>query len=295
MIKIKEECQGYYKIEAVKPDGSRRILADWFPNLILDSGLNRMGSNSNYLTNCQVGSGSSAPATTQTALVSLTASTSTILADNPSNSGSDPYFARRTITYRFGQGVAAGVLSEVGVGWAATGSLFSRALILDSLGTPTTITVLADESLDVTYELRMYAWVSLGSGSINLNGVDHTFTTKSALAAQWNLSFPFDNAGYTESRCFGFTGTVSSTIDGSPSGVLLGEAQCIAADYTPGSFSRTLNITAGLANWNNASGIGAIQVLAGWSRFQIGFSPSIMKTSTQILTLQVRHSWGRKA
>lgn len=294
MINLREECEGYYKIEAVKADGSRRLLADWFPNLILDAGLDRMGDNLDYLSWCQVGSGSAAPAPTQTTLVARVAGTNATQSDTNANSGADPYFARRTITYRFAQGVATGVLAEVGVGWASTGSLYSRALILDALGNPTTITVLADESLDVTYELRMYVWTAETAGAITLNGVTHSTVQKSALAANWSLSFVSMNAGLGL-NCSAFTGAVSVAITGSPSGASIGTATISAAAYTPGSLSRTLNITAGLTQWNNAAGIGAVIVQAGWGRWQIGFTPNIMKTASDILTIQVRHSWGRKA
>ena len=294
MINLREECEGYYKIEAVKADGSRRVLADWFPNLILNAGLDRMGANGDYLNWCQVGSGSTAPATTQTTLVARVAGTNAVQSNTAANSGSAPYFARRTIAFRFALGVATGVLAEVGVGWATTGSLYSRALILDALGNPTTITVLADESLDVTYELRMYVWTAETTGSIVLNGVTHSTVQKSASAANWSLAFALMNAGGGPT-CSAFTGAVSVAITGSPSGVSVGDAAISAAAYTPGALTRTLNITAGLTQWNNALGIGAIRVSAGWGYWQIGFTPNIMKTASDILTLQVRHSWGRKA
>lgn len=294
MINLREECEGYYKIEAVKADGTRRILADWFPNLILDAGLDRMGANSDYLNFCQVGSGSTAPAPSQTSLVARIAGTNSNLADTATNSGGDPYFARRTITYRFAQGVATGVLSEVGVGWVTTGSLYSRALILDALGNPTTITVLSDESLDVTYELRMYAWTVESAGAISLKGVSHDTVQKSASASLWGLGATSLNAGDTRS-VNAYTGAVSALISGSPSGTSIGTADLSPAAYTPGSYFRVINITAGLGQFNNASGIGAILVRTGWGYWQIGFTPNIMKTSSDILTLQVRHSWGRKA
>jgi hypothetical protein len=65
-LKIRSKVAGYYKLEAVKLDKagnevSRRVVADWFPNLITNQGLNRMGANADYLSNCQVGSGSDAP------------------------------------------------------------------------------------------------------------------------------------------------------------------------------------------------------------------------------------------
>lgn len=295
MINLREECEGYYKIEAVKADGSRRLLADWFPNLILDAGLDRMGAEGDYLAWCQVGSGSTAPLASQTTLASRVAGTSALQAITAANSGSDPYFARRTLTYRFAQGVASGVLAEVGVGWASSGSLYSRALILDALGNPTTITVLPDESLDVTYELRMYVWASETTGYIVLKGVTHSTAQKSARAPLWSLSTIDNLSAGGGTSIDAFTGPVSSSVAGAPSGTEIGSAGAVSASYTLGSLSRTINVTAGLSQWNNASGIGAVVIRAGWGFWQIGFTPNIMKTASDILTLQVRHSWGRKA
>ena len=298
MINLREECKGYYKIEAVKADGTRRVLADWFPNLILDAGLNRMGDNGDYLNFCQAGSGSTAPAPTQTSLVSRVAGTDSVQSDTFANSGASPYFARRTIVFRFAQGVATGVLAEVGVGWASTGSLYSRALILDALGNPTTITVLADESLDVTYELRIYAWVNETVGAVTLKGIDHSVTQKTALAAQWAIPSSTQlNAGnlLSANPFTAYTGPVSSGIEGQPTGTSLGAVAAVAAAYAADSLSRTVNITAGLGQANNASGIGSLLLPIGWGFWQIGFTPNVMKTSSDILTLQVRHSWGRKA
>lgn len=292
MINLHEECEGHYKIEAVKSDGSRRILADWFPNLILDAGLDRMGANFDYLNWCQVGSGNTPPSASQTSLTSRVSGTNTVQTNTASNSGSVPYFARRTITFRFAQGAASGVLAEVGVGWATSGSLYSRALILDALGVPTTITVLPDESLDVTYELRMYAWTAETSGTIALRGVTHSTIQKSSFAANWSLNQL--SAGIIPSA-LAYTGGVSAGIDGSPTGTNIGSAAITATAYTPGSLSRTLEVNAGLNQWNSALGIGAVRIGAGWGLWQIGFTPNIMKTASDVLTLQVRHSWGRKA
>lgn len=295
MINLREECEGYYKIEAVKSDGSRRLLADWFPNLILNSGLDRMGDSPDYLNYCQVGSGSTAPAETQTSLASLVSATSNLQSQTNANSGSSPFFARATTTFRFPAGSATGVLAEVGVGWGASGDLFSRALILDALGTATTITVLADEALDVTYELRMYAWTDTAAGTIEIPGSGtHGVVQKSSAAGSWGLESPRRDAG-AQLSTLGYTGDVSVDISETPLGDLISVASISATEYTPGSYRRNLNLTAELEQWNSPEGVGSISINAGWGSWQIGFTPNIMKTASDILTLQVRHSWGRKA
>src|SRR5690606_4774599 len=61
-----------------------------------------------------------------------------------------------TVSHQFGQGQAAGNLSEIGIQHTSTsGPLWSRALILDGQGNPTTITVLPDDFLTCYYTLRI--------------------------------------------------------------------------------------------------------------------------------------------
>jgi hypothetical protein len=116
---FKSTLQGFYKLEAVKLDGTRRVLTDWFPNLITNGGLDRIGVSSTYLDYCHVGSGNTAPANTDTGLATPVASTITSTSTTGIQ-GSSPYYTWQTIVYTFGLGVAAGNLAEVGVGWSAS-------------------------------------------------------------------------------------------------------------------------------------------------------------------------------
>ena len=51
-MRIHEDVEGWYKFEAVRPDGTKRLLADWFPNLITDAGLERMAGNGDWMRYC---------------------------------------------------------------------------------------------------------------------------------------------------------------------------------------------------------------------------------------------------
>src|SRR5690606_31940294 len=57
-LRVTHGLCGRFKLEAERPDGQRRLLADWFPNLITNAGLNRIGTSSGWLTACAVGTGS---------------------------------------------------------------------------------------------------------------------------------------------------------------------------------------------------------------------------------------------
>lgn len=163
-MRVEAGVQGYFQLNAVKAitqpdgtvtDGDTRVLTDWFPNLVLDSGLNRMATGS-FLTGVCVGSGTSEPQITQTGLDSFIARTTTI---QGSTSGrqvtSGEFYWWGRVTYRFAQGKAEGNLSEIGVGWANDG-LLNRTLIKDTAGNPTTVVILPDEFLDVNFEFRVY-------------------------------------------------------------------------------------------------------------------------------------------
>lgn len=295
MITMQHEtqCADWFKIEATRPDGTRRVLADWFPNLILDGGLDRIGANDGYLIWCQVGSGSTAPVAAQTALVNRIAGTSTVQASSTGAQASAPYYGWARRTYRFAQGVAAGNLSEVGVGWASTGSLFSRALILDGGGSPTTITVLSDEVLDVTYELRRYPGTVDLTGTVVLDGVTHNWVSRASgvthqsswagvgtMALDFAQSFNGDIGAVTASAPSGTSGTLSAT----------------PLAYSSGSYTRAVTVSAGLNDSNLSGGIRSIMIraMSGTSRYQIQFDPAIPKDNTKVLSLTIQHSWARR-
>jgi hypothetical protein len=291
-------CSGYFVISTDKRGELAR-----FPNLITNAGLDRMAENQDWMTWCQVGSGSTAPAVTDGAMANRIAGTSTLGVNVSGSQSSAPYFTWRRNTYRFAQGVATGNLSEVGIGWLSAGGLLSRALILDGGGLPTTITIQADESLDVTYEFRMYPKVTDNTGSVTLGGniggvYNWTFraaNVTSNTAASWSIAIfgtRMNRAPDNGSFIF-FTNGAIAAVTGQPSGTTGASAFSVAA-YSAGSYQLAFTMTAGLSDSNLAGGISACYLSTGIPAFQIGFSPSIPKTSNDILSLVFTHSWGRR-
>lgn len=313
MIKIYGGMSGYFKIEAFKCDstgkeivGSRRICADWFPNLILDQGLERIATNDAVQARSfvRVGTGSSTPNDSQTGLDNQIA-TSNSLQDSQGGVEISPdryVWNRRRV--RFGEGVAAGNLSEIGVGWTSSVSdTFSRALIVDSGGSPITITVLPDELLDVTYEFRVYIPLSDFNSTIELDGILYDVVGRAREADQLLSNFwttEGDSSGTAANTNFQgsvYDGTIGS-IDDSPSGSSAARSSTNADSYIPGSLMRTRNFTWGLNDGNFASGVRSMGCKVGWGSWQFEFSAqgsgeSIPKDSEKILTLSVTISWGR--
>ena len=298
-MNITNELAGKFRMVAVNAEtGEERVVADWFDNLILDSGLNRIGTGA-VAGYCHVGSGSTAPVASNTAMQSFVASTNTVNSSETGVANSSPYYGYFRLTYRFGQGAAAGNLSEVGIGWGASEStLFSRALIKDSGGNPTTITVLSNEFLDVTYELRNYAPASDSTFTATIGGVTHNCTLRAAYVTDvdsWgnNLSnYPMAIKGYGLSVFVrnGALGDITSSPDGST-----GVANTWATDsYSSGSYTMTGYSDWGLNDGNLSGGITALVFRTWAGSYQCSFSPAIAKDNTKTLRLNVSVTWARK-
>jgi hypothetical protein len=319
-IEIYSECSGHFLMEAVKLDEhgreiSRRRLAE-FDNLITDQGLDRMGNNSSWAQFCQVGSGNDAPNVADTSLETFVAASSTQQSATSGAQGSPPYFAYSTKTYRFAVGVATGNLSEVGIGWSSgAGTLFSRALILDGGGSPTTITVLADEVLDVTYTFRVYPPAMADgtpvdvTGTINISGVDYDYTirasrvttgfTSSPTDPYWGVSLDsFFSSGQSAAAGSAFAcGTrpgAIGAITGVPSGTKSAITTATSATYGTNDLYRDGTFTCQLNDGNSVGGVRCFTFQFNWCGYQCEFDPVLPKDNTKVLTLVFRHTWARK-
>jgi len=285
---------GRFKIEAVKPDGTKRVLADWFNNQITDNGLDLFGSSSTYLTYCQVGTGSTTPANGDTALATRIAASNDQNASVGGVQGGAPYFCWRQITYRFAAGVATGNLAEVGVGPASTGNLFSRALILDNMGDPTVITVLADETLDVTYEFRVYPPTSDWTGTVTLDSISYDVTGRAAgVTSTLYWAIGTNGTGNTLGTSIAYDGAIGA-ITGIPTGSTSNTSSVSTTAYSAASLQKDGTMNWALNNGNLTGGIDAIRAPFGVGNYQFGFSPAIPKDNTKVLALSVRNSWARK-
>ncbi len=296
MISMKSKLCGFYKLEAISAKtGKKRLLMDWFPNLITNGGLDRIGTASDWLNYCHVGAGNTAPANSNTALETFVGSAS-VNSQTDGVSGSSPYYRWLKKVYRFNPGEATGNIAEVGIGWtAATGSLFSRALILDGGGSPTTITILSDEYLDVTYECRRYLPESDSSShNVTLRSIVHTITGGRAAyitnTSYWSMPF---HGGDALVACYVYDGTIGA-ITSQPSGSSTTTTTKEVAAYVPGNHYRDWTYSFALDQGNLGGYISAIRVFLAGGNYQFGVSPDIEKTSDDIMSLTFRASWGRK-
>lgn len=311
--------EGCYTLTATsKARGSRVLGAAESPNLIVNSGLDRLGATGVVMSTCQVGSGSTAPAATDTALVSLVAATSTIVGGTGGTTtyvAGSPDYMQMVTTFRFAEGAAAGNLSEVAVGWGSGAAIFSRALILDGGGSPTTITVLSDETLDVTYTIRVYPPTTDVTGSITLDGTSYGYTIRPCNVSTsgtgyyyWDLSYIFSNISINPMRigyrCYLYVaGATIGARTGLPSGAsTLTDITVTTLSYVPGEFKCRSTLKFELANGNAAGGISAIAF--GFGRysntyngcaFQIVFDSPVPKDATKTLRLTFDLTWANAA
>lgn len=305
---LKIGLTGHFSIDIYNPEtGEHREYE--FDNLITNGGLERLGTaGSGFVVDyVQVGTGSTAPANTDSALANWLAGTRRISGGGTgptvtaSYGGNPTYHTETTYTWEFDQGAAAGNLSEIGVGWASSGSLFSRALIVDGSNNPTTITVQAIEFLTVTYKLRMYPPTADVTGTITLDGADYDYIIRPAYAggstwaSQGRRAYASAAANYAAS----YTGDIGAMTAG-PSGTTSGALYAAADAYSAGSYKRTIGFDAGINTWNLAGGIRSVAFYpAGYGNenqmgWQCQFDPKIPKDNTKELSLTFDVSWARK-
>lgn len=296
----------------------------WFSNMVVDSGLNTMGYGTNnnvpYLV-AKVGTGNTAPAGTQTSLTSVMRQISNPTADAYAfrvNGGSGldtsdpnkPFWWIKAV-YTFGAGSIAGNVSEVGTffdsGNGAT--MFSRELVRDLSGNPTTVTVLADEYLEVRYEFRVYPSIVPDVRTVNLLGVDYTVTTIPVMIAPVGgdyLGIPMLFSGYANepgnsvilnspaASLGGIfvdvpvqTGTNYAISPVTP-GIGLGSVA-----YVAGSRERKFVLSAAPSQANLPGGLGICKISTGLGTWKTSFSPNIPKNSGRSFSNVLTVSWAR--
>lgn len=295
------EMDGHFTIRAVSRRGSR-LLAD-FDNLILDSGLERLGTGG-VASHVQLGTGSSTPVVAQTALDAVAANTTNNTANSESYVAGPPVYHQVIKTFRFAAGTATGTFSEIGIGWAATTSLFSRALILDGGGSPTTITVLSDEALDIDYRFRVYPVTTDVTGTLTLSGTGYPYTLRpafiSTLGGLWSansvLAFGFvvgSNPALAQYGASMALGTITGNITGASNNASMASFNYSA--YVGGSLSRAGTITTGLTFGNTGFGIKGFNIQFGqYGFYQCLFTTIIPKDGTKIMTHSQRITWARR-
>lgn len=303
-------CQGgmhgLFRVQILRPDGRVRWDSGFFNNKILTAGRNAMGTQTTWLTNCHLGTGSTAPTTSDTQLEVFVVNSSSVQSNTDSAQASPPYFGWRRKVFRFAVGAGHGGqnLSEVGIGWGSSGAtLVSRALIIDpNTGAPTTVTPLSDELVDVTYEIRYYPQLNDVLNTVTLDGVVYDTTTRAALVngTAWSdrigNDITYSTTATTVWKAYdGNIGTVIQLPSGN-SANLDDAGNVYAVAYSNNSYQRKVGTTCGSSGWNLGAGIRSLVCPTEAGYFQTQFAAqggggTIPKTTNQTMQMEWTVSW----
>jgi|SRR5690554_3240774 len=309
---------GRYRMVVSSDAEMRDVTEDFeFDNLITDTGLDWWGQ---YITpnnsdawqrfsgicgRFVVGSGSSQPEFTDTALdapVAFATGNATVVSET--SSYSDGY-CEIVVRWQFGQGVAEGNLSEIGIQrGSVSGGLWSRALILDGLGNPTTITVRDTDFLTCFYTLRVSIPQTDSVFNILVDYGDEGQVPTTVTMRPLNANNSSAQGGWAlftrgtignSARLRAYTGGLALPTAISPLGTQLPLAltpPVTAVPYVGGSHEAeiTYHLALGDLNSNNLATLATSALMGEW---QVNFNPPLQKNNTQTMDLTFGYSWAR--
>lgn len=303
---------GEFRCVVKRADGSKKLDTGYQKNLILNQGLDFFGGGqgSQILQYCVIGSGNSQPSYTQNkldnAVVGVVGSAFSSKTDYDAARDGNLYKTNRVLKYLF-SGLNNVNISEVGLASNYSDSaayyLCTRALIKDSSGNPTTITVLSGEILEIYYKLWAVFDITDKTGQVNLlDGVggNIAYNYKTRLANVGSSGF---QAGYyitlnsSNSASIHYSAGVDlSAITAAPSGNSVAISNYTENSYQKGSYKKvfTLNFNIAIANDKNRVLFMSFAGFYWQIRFgSVADDSPINKTSTQTLAIPVEVSWSR--
>lgn len=290
---------------------------EWFDNLVLNSGLDMIGYSQAPVSVCRVGTGTSPVEETDIYLQSPIATYANGGFSSFINDGAPTYAATHTLQYTFTQGSVIGNISEVGVTYSTSLSapMFSRALITDGLGNPSTITLIAIDQLTVFYKIKTIPSLLETSSTFQISGENFSFKSKLANAAGFGggtnsmtvLLVPSSIIYYSASAASAtleigpVTNTSGNAFPAAVNSSSWSQTQSYGSSsrgtYTTGTYYLDSTFYIGIQLGNTVGGIGALYINYGWpygfSSYQIVLDHAIAKDNTKTLSLVFRTSWSR--
>lgn len=303
--------KGFYRYQTInKFSGKMRIDTGWIPNILLTTGLNQLHDQASWLDWVHIGVDGTPPTAGNSQLGARVAYTNNSISDVTGTQGSAPYYGYRRKKWRFnvGDGQGGQNISEAGVGWgSALDNLVSRAQVIDPITqVPTTVTPLADEILDVTYEMRYYPPLTpvVQNSAVTLDGTAYDVTTSAVNVTGGRLSTDIGKSigqySLNASDWAAHDGTSGAITDAGPNG---NSAACDNANqynlsYQGNSYEITMGCNTGSAGWNLASGIRTIRWRTTAGDYQSEFSSNpggltIPKDNTYTMVLQFTLAWSQ--
>ena len=313
---------GEFRCVVKRADGSTKIDTGYQKNLILNQGLDFFGggNGANMMSFCVIGSGNSQPIYTQnkldTAITGAYGADFSTKYDYDAARDGNLYKTNKVCNYSF-IGLNNVNISELGLASTynntTTYFLCTRALIKDSQGNPTTITVLSGEVLEIYYKLWIVYDVTNKTDTLNLlDGVGgstaYNYIARLAGVGGANIggSAKYGNGTVGQALSEGagsnshsvYNGEIG-TITGAPTGTAsetITSSSVSTATYISGSYKRqiTWSLRASQANFAIRSAIFYTKMGFWQIRFgSVANDSPITKTNTQTLSIPIEFSWGR--
>lgn len=316
-IESKYSAKGRFKARVIGSSGRVKSESEWSDNVVTNLGIRMLlgGATRAYSDiavsiRCSCGSGNSAPSVNDTVIQSFIAGSNNITSSSTTfNTSTAPFYAKHEWKFLFDIGDAEGNVSELCIvnddtEPTSSSPVFSRALVRDSAGNPTTITVLEDEYLEVTYELYIYPPAGELTGSFTqvIDGSPQVFTYSIKPSNMRVLGPVGVSDGWATNgdgripTVFALSGSRSSVYSAGsilgpensvPSGTdyrLTGIATSSVANYA--EKYRDLTFIASISDANTE--FDAIRFAANLCCYQMKISPSITKNNTKTYRLNVR-------
>jgi hypothetical protein len=296
---------GKYRLVLREADGT--VVRDLeFPNVITNGGLDMLaaGFPPSFM---HIGQSTVPPAVTDAAMPTFSATAAGIATSGsipPSGSNAvSPFETGFTVGRRFNIGQLNGTYTDIGVGTVGGGSpLFSRALIVDSGGTPTPLAVNSTQQLDAFYTLYKYPPLVDISRTVTIASVSYTATGRASQAGALS-TWPANH---------GFNGVSSDLVVSNATGLgavtasLVGASSSDSADglnvtsYTNGSYQRDVSFTFSTGRGNIPGGVKGMLfrprnsgTIVGEFQYFITGS-GIPKDLNRTMSLNFRTSWARR-
>lgn len=266
------------------------------PNLITDLGMNMLGGTAAGVSDptqwhhyLQLGNGVTVPSNGDTSLSSFLVSAFSS-APLTSNVDTTNGWLIGTKTWAFLNGEAAGNVSEVGLGAAANGKLFSRSLMRNLYGQVSLFTVLPDEDLYVTYRIFLKQPDDYQLGDC----VTRTMRKATVDSTGWALASgrTVFSAIATGSSAAVHTGDIGIATSSPAGGVhTVTPANIMSEPYVADSFNRTYSYLLSRDEANTT--IKSLSFLIGPTAWQIQLPTPVVKTPNDNYRFRVRLTWAR--
>jgi hypothetical protein len=293
IVPPKSGVAGYFRIEGFRPDGRRRVLSDWKKNLITDGGLHRWAAGA-PIAYCSVGSGTTPPANSDIALETFVAQHDSIPSGVYGAQSTAPYYGWTRWVFRFNPPGTEHTISEFGTGWGTNGTdLWSHAAVSPA------VTWLDDETLEITYEMRVYpptedrVYETLLAGAVREGVIRAMDVDNGEHWRFYNNEFRFDKAGDGTDATTWVTNGMVMPITQAPLGTEWAACTIISQDAYNNNYKRKGTVRLESEEGNLTDGISVIYHV-GYGQWQMSVDPAIEKISGTTLTLNVETMiWGR--